>query len=261
MESLVLAKTSEQRSKLPESQSKSQLISDWLCHFALNAGQALTPDNLSVFRALWLDAFEDLPYGVLEAAFKRAIRVCKFWPLKVADVREHVDRTKQTAISEAADLEWQRVLELRRLYWNPDMPGGFSRGMPYLSEHVQAACRAAGVFREVSEPAELHVWSKKRFIESYLAWEEIKQDQYLLPDGELKSLLADFAATKALPPASAVWSQLHARGLEYAKKQSDLPASTGAARVNEGQVAPLKVHSEVEIERQKKILQERGFLP
>jgi type III secretion system FlhB-like substrate exporter len=49
----------------------------------------------------------------------------------------------------------------------------------------------------------LHAWGKKRFIESYLAWEEIEENQLLLPDGDLKNLLAGVAAAKALPPSIA----------------------------------------------------------
>ena len=60
-------------------------------------------------------------------------------------------------------------------------------------------------------------WAKKRFIESDLAWVELEQDQFLLPDGELKNLLAGIAETKALPPASVGWNELRSRGLEYAK--------------------------------------------
>jgi hypothetical protein len=89
--------------------------------------------------------------------------------------------------------------------------------MPKLSERVQSACRASGVFREVSEATELHVWAKKRFIESYLAWEALERDQYLLPDGELKNLLASCAETKAFPAPQVSFHELHARGLKYSE--------------------------------------------
>lgn len=191
---------------------------------------------------------------MLEAAFRKTLQSCKYWPIKVADIREHIDRTKQTALAEAADLEWQRVLALRRAYWNPDFPGGFTRGMPRLSERTQAACRAAGVFREVSEPDQLHVWRKKRFIESYLAWEALEQDQFLLPDGELRNLLSGLAETKVLPSSEIPFNDLHERGLRYAeelKKTGPLPSvkpgrtgpgdsETARAIDFEGRVAELK---------------------
>ena len=209
--------------------SKSQLISEWIAKLALNAGEALTAKTQSVYLALWGEGFDDLPYAVLEAAFKKAIRTCKFWPVKVADIREHVDRTRETAVGQAAETEWERVLEYRRLYWNPDMPGGFDRDMPKLSEQVGRAARASGIFKMIDceQPAErlapdaLHVWAKKRFIESYVAWEQLEQDRFLLPDGEIKNLLAGAAEQKALPSTNVSFEELHERGLEYAKK---LPA-------------------------------------
>jgi hypothetical protein len=116
-------------------------------------------------------------------------------------------------------MEWERVLECRRLYWNPDMPGGFSSAMPKLSERVQRAARASGVFKLIDcEPEDLHVWAKKKFIESYIAWEQLEQDQFLLPDGEVKNLLAGVAQAKALPSAEVSFEQLHARGLAYSEE-------------------------------------------
>jgi hypothetical protein len=105
------------------------LIREWIPILAINAGQALDARTQAVYAAVWLKGLDDLPYSVLEAAFKKALQTCKFWPVKVADIRECVDHTRERALAEAADLEWQRVLELRRVYWCPDMPGGFSRGI------------------------------------------------------------------------------------------------------------------------------------
>jgi hypothetical protein len=203
----------------------------------VNAGQALGDKTRSLYQSVWEEGFADLPYDVLEAAFRKTLRECKFWPVKVADVRERVDRTRETAVLAAAELEWERVLELRRLCWNPDMPGGFSRGMPKLSQRVAQAARAAGVFRDHESGGALHVWAKKRFIESYLAWEELEQDRFLLPTDELKNLLGGAAQAKALPAASVDWNELHARGLAYAgelkgdtSQQPDLKRAIRAIR-------------------------------
>ena len=63
----------------------------------------------------------------------------------------------------------------------------FQSGLPELApageppERVQRAARAAGVFQEVCDPDQLHVWGKKRFIESDLAWEEIEENQLRQP--------------------------------------------------------------------------------
>lgn len=231
-QSLRLATTCEPRSKPSERLSKSQLIREWIAKLALNAGQALDATAIGVYQAIWEEGFEELPYGVLEAAFKKTLRTRKFWPVKVADVLEHVERAKKAATTEAADRAWEYVLDLRRVYWNPDMPAGFSRGMPKLSPRIERACRAAGVFRDHESVEALHVWAKKQFIESFLRWDETGESENLLPNGEIKSLLASFAETKALPYAGSTFEELHRKGLEYAKKIACL-----------GTVAPQNYHA------------------
>jgi hypothetical protein len=228
---------------------------------AVNAGVALDARTQAVYCSLWLEGLGDLPHSVLEAAFKKTLRTCKFWPVKVADIREAVDRTHETAVIEAADLEWQRVLDLRRIYWNPDMPGGFSRGMPKLSDRVASAARAAGVFREVSDAEQLHVWGKKRFVESYIAWEKLGREQFLLPDGELKNLLADCASTKALPPSQVSFEELHERGLRYATQIKTAAPDTARRTISRGPIRE-KTDAELaeEVRRQKAALIARGWL-
>lgn len=198
MESLALATISTPRSQHSGSWSKSQLIREWIGKLALNAGQGLDATAIGVYQALWEEGFEDLSYEVLEAAFKKALREGKFWPIKVADIRQHVDCAHEAATNQVAEPEWQCVLDLRLRYWAPDMPGGFLGGMPRLSARVQRAADASGVFKlQDCAPEVLHVWGKKRFIESYI--NAAKIDQSLLPDGELKNLIAQVAETKALP--------------------------------------------------------------
>jgi hypothetical protein len=163
----------------------------------MNAGQALDATSFSVYLALWEEGFEDLPYGVLEAAFKRTLRECKYWPIKVADVRGRIDKAKETAVLAAADIEFQRLLQYCRYWVNPDIQ--FSR-TPKLPERIDRAARTAGglFYLRQCSTEELQ-WAKKRFIGAYVSWEDLNQDQFLLPGGELKDLLASVAEKKALP--------------------------------------------------------------
>jgi hypothetical protein len=164
---------------------------------ALNAGQALDATAMAVYEALWEEGFEDLSCVVLEAAFKRTLRECKYWPVKVADVRERIDKAKETAVLAAADIEWQGLLDYCRNWVNPDI---YFSGMPNLPERIDRAARAAGgvYYLRQCSTEELQ-WAKKRFIEAYIAWQALNQDQFLLPDGELKNLLVSVAEKKALP--------------------------------------------------------------
>lgn len=186
----------------PHSQrcDKADLIRLWVGKLALNAGQALTPVSAGVFEALWMEGFEDLSYGVLEQAFRRTLQTCKYWPVKVSDVREHVNRTEQFASIVEADSRWARVLEYIRLYFNPDLPGGASRGAPRITERTITAIRAAGGLAWIADcPRDQLVWARKAFCESYSAWETLRRDEYLLPDSSpVKALIAGVAEIKTL---------------------------------------------------------------
>jgi hypothetical protein len=171
--------------------------------FALNADKELDATAVGVYESLWSEAFSDLSDSCLSAAFQKTLRTAQFWPIKVADVRKHVSQAVSNATDEASEKAWGRVLEIRRVSWNPDIPGPFDRAVARLSERVRQAARAAGVFRDFTaeeyENGALHTWAKKRFLESFNAWGEREQDKFLLPDGEAKKLLIEFAETKALP--------------------------------------------------------------
>jgi hypothetical protein len=194
-----LMKRLQSQCKPPQS-TTAGLIDEWLPKLAVNAGAALDAKTQAVFRAIWLEGLGDLPSDVLRAAFQKTLRECAYWPVKVADIRKYVTHAESNATSLAAEDAWQRVLEIRRVHWNPDIPGPFDRAIAGLSERVRQAARAAGVFRDFTaeefQKGGLHTWAKKRFIELFLAWE---QDQFLVSDEEAKKLLIEVAETKALP--------------------------------------------------------------
>ena len=187
-ENLPAPNSSSTTSKLRDS-----LIREWCVRFCTEHEK-----DAATKLPLWLEAFEGMDPNLLERLFRRAFKTLRYFP-KVSEILEPLRKAKETVAPEAADLEWQKVLALRRQYWSPDARGGFWRGMPKLPERVQAACRASGVFRDFETTEQLHTWAKKRFVESYLAWEALEQDQFLLPDGEIKNLLRELAARKAVP--------------------------------------------------------------
>src|SRR6266851_3918225 len=205
-----------EHSQHSDSRSKDDLIRLWIGKLTVNAGQTLLPETLGVFEAIWQEGFADLDYDVLEVAFRKTLRECKFWPIKVADVRAHVEHAAKNATSEAAEEAWETVLDIRRLYWNPDIPGPFDRAIARLSERVHQAARAAGVWRDFTstefEKGALHTWAKKRFVKSFTAYGELELDRFLLPDGEIKNLLAGLAQAEMLPAPSPDWSECRARG-------------------------------------------------
>jgi len=201
----------------------------------------------------------DLPTDALQVAFQKTLKECTYWPVKVADIRKHVTRAESNVTSLDAEYAWQQVFEIRRLYWNPDIPDDHSRRLALLPERTQQAARAAGIFRDFESIQDLHVWAKKRFVESFIASAELEQDQFLLPDGELKGLLAGFAATKALP-ASEGYDAMRERGLAYTAQLKISPSDV-SSRCQADPPRPLAKPTQPtrSIEEQKRILRERGF--
>jgi hypothetical protein len=188
------------------------LIREWLFRFGVEHKEDVAPRL-----PLWLEAFGAMDAAILEQLFKRAFRTCKFFP-KVSEILEPLEKAEKNAAPTAAEEAWQCVLEIRRVYWNPDIPGPFHRAVACLSDRVQQAARAAGVFRDFESVEALHTWAKKRFVESFITYGEREQDAFLLPDGEIKSLLSGVAETKALPSSEMDFHALHKRGLEYAEQ-------------------------------------------
>jgi hypothetical protein len=171
----------------------SELVARWLAVFSRIFDKKLETTDYEIYKKL----LRDISPAVLDKAFEKAASVCKFFP-KPGEIREHVEKAKEIATDQAAGMEWERVLDYRRLYWSPDAPGGFYRGMPKLSERTQHACRAAGVFREQESIEALHVWAKKRFVDSFIAWDKLEQSKFLLPDGEIKKLIAKASEQKTV---------------------------------------------------------------
>jgi hypothetical protein len=184
-------------------QTLDSLVREWVAKLAVNAGASLDAKTQAVYCSIWLEGLSDLSPAVLLAAFRKTLKECPYWPVKVADIRKHVSHAVSNATGEASEKAWERVLEIRRVHWCPDIPGPFERACSRLSERVRQAARAAGVWRDFTaeeyENGALHTWAKKRFVESFNSWAEREQDKFLLPEGETKKLLIEFAETKALP--------------------------------------------------------------
>lgn len=201
MESLTLIKPPEPRSN--RTAARDNLISDWLTRLALNSGVALEPGTRAVYVKLWTESFADLDDAPLTAAFQKTMLT---WGSEfgkagklptVGDIRGHLDATAKKELASRADLQWQKLLDyIRRYYW---VDGPWQHKAPKLPEKVRVACNAAGGFARLNECSRDDlVWAKKSFVESYIAWEEMNKDQWLLPEGALRNLLLEASREKAL---------------------------------------------------------------
>jgi len=244
----------------PPTGSLKDLINEWLTRFAINADKTLDAKSRAVYLSTWLEGFADVEPERLKAAFIACLRSHTYQTIPtIGDVRQHLQKAESNATNAEAEQAWQRVLEIYRVHWCPDMPGGFTRGAPALDERTWQAARAAGVFRDHESVEALHVWAKKQFLESFIRYGELEQEQFLLPD-ELKNLLADVAETKALPAPAESYAEMRARGLEYSEKlkaEGLTPDIQRAMReVMRESVPRPPIRS---LEEQKAILRNRGF--
>ena len=182
----------------PQTSKQPGLSSEAIRQFLVKAGEVYGKQITAPLVSIWIEALETYPVETLGPLFRKVFGTCKFFPTP-AEVLEPLQSVKQAALPEEANAAWQKVLDIRRKHYNPDIPQYLSRALAKLPEQVQRAARASGVFQEVSDPDQLHVWARKAFLESYARWDELEESQFLLPEGELKNMLAEVATAKALP--------------------------------------------------------------
>lgn len=111
-------------------------------------------------------------------------------------IPQDLAKAEESAVNLEAEQKWQQVLA----YAQTTSPDYASRPVR-IKEQTQAAIRAAGGLDWIRDcPDDDLQWAKKRFIEAYQQWTALDKGQYLLPDGELKNLIASHA-DKLLPGA------------------------------------------------------------
>lgn len=184
---------------------------------------------------VWVDVFAraNVEPRQVESAFDRAERNCRFWP-SPAEVLGLTDEARTNAVEEKAALKWLEVRDYIRNNYSPDIPAscptcelaeqGKATRCKYhttpritrrISERTRRAVNAAGGIPYLSEcTGDDLVFARKRFIESYIRWEELQQDEYLLPAGEVRDLINECAENKQLP-GSDPYQAARERGERY----------------------------------------------
>jgi hypothetical protein len=181
-----------------EQLASSDVIRQFLVKFGELYGKLIT----SALVLIWVDELREIPAEQLTGMFRRVIRTFKAdygrtFPTP-ADVLQPLENSP--APRAEADLKWNDVLDFVRRHYSADLPGCLSRGAPRISERTMTAIRAAGGIAWIADcGGEALVWCKKSFIESYVAWETLDRDQYLLPeDSPVRDLL--FRAALQMSP-------------------------------------------------------------
>jgi hypothetical protein len=165
----------------------------WLAQFAELYGVNLV-DRGERFVKLWVAALSDLEPEILDAACRKAIQTCKFFPMP-AEIRAHVE----TGEDSRGEDEWQNLLEYCRRYVHPDT--GITAPKPLPPDIKHAADAAGGLYRLESCPTDELQWAKKRFVEDLTRQRTSGQIVALLPESELGKMLHSHASRLALPAA------------------------------------------------------------
>ena len=196
MEQNLQLETAQQSHSRPTS-SKNDLINEWLTRFALNASVALDTKTRALYASTWAEGFADIEPGRLKAAFIACLRSHTFKTMPtIGDVRQHLSKAEESAANLEAEQKWQQVLTYAQST-SPDYP---TRPIK-IKDQTQAALRAAGGLNWIRDcPKDDLQWAKKRFVEAFTSWNALEKNQFLLPDGEVKTLIAG-AAQKFLPGA------------------------------------------------------------
>jgi hypothetical protein len=220
----------------PCEQQRRNLLRKWLGLFALNAGQPLDADALSVYVTLWLEGFADLQDDVLEAALKKTLTTCKFWPVKIADVREHVEQAEDSR----ANGEWPRLLEYINRHVYPD-PLEKTNAHQLPADIAHAAAAAGGLLFLESCPTDELQWAKKRFVEDLTRRRKCADLAPLLGDSKLEKLLAEAAPRFSLPSVGPVLLAAPRTPKEISDSQCNGPTESryGLQRERDPQFATL----------------------
>lgn len=171
--------------------SSSRVIREFLA----KAGEVYSKQITAPLVSIWLEQLGGYPVEKLEPLFRLLFATCKFFPTP-ADVLEPLKKAQEAGTPLEAERKWFEVLAYAQST-SPDYP---SRPMR-IKEQTQAAIRAAGGLDWIRDcPKDDLQWAKKRFVEAFTSWNALEKYQFLLPDGEVKNLIAG-AAEKLLPGA------------------------------------------------------------
>ncbi|MBZ5701005.1 MAG: hypothetical protein LAN84_04090 [Acidobacteriia bacterium] len=185
-----------------------------------------------------MSALADLEPDVLDAACRRAMQTCKFFPAP-AEIRAQIETAQQGAFED----EWQALLDYCCEWVHPDIR--FS-GTPSLPAEIDHAARAAGGVHFLRECSQEELgWRKKAFIEDLSRSRKTGDLAGLLTGGELRKLL-----NRAAQPAK----QLPAPKPEERQQAIEEAAPLKRAVLHRWPSEARKAPTPEEVERQKQFV-------
>jgi hypothetical protein len=205
---------------------RSDLISAWIFKFSLacqarGKEHAVSESTAPMLAQVWAEGLSDVPTDALEPAFRETLKTCKWFPT-VADIREHIERAKESGLED----EWLAVMEAVSRWYYPDL--GW-RG-PRLPADVDHAARAAGGYAYLESCSEHDlVFAKQRFLEDLARQRKSGSVSQFLPPSPMLRLLKPTAARLSLPASK----PLPQTGHSEAFNQQTLKDSVRTAQAQE----------------------------
>jgi hypothetical protein len=145
---------------------------------------------------LWVSALVDLEPEVLDAACRKAMQTCKFFPTP-AEIRGAIERAESEGFELKAEAEWQKLLAWVHANYFPDgltVAGTYQTTnirphAPRLSQATEHAAKAAGGFSYLERcDADQLPFCRRAFLAAYRNVHETGQVEHLLGDGEAKRI-------------------------------------------------------------------------
>lgn len=187
MQTSVLVRTSPQ----PECSPTEELARKWAVTFAELFCVSLK-ERGPRFVALWVSALSDMKPDALDAACRRGMQTCKFFPTP-AEIRAQIEHANTRGLDLEGSEAWERWFKHVKRFFHADL--GWDRRTPPLDAITEHAGRAAGGARWVEGCPESELqWARKRFIDAYKLAHETGQVRNLLTRDEAKQILKTLTA-------------------------------------------------------------------
>ena len=174
------------------SRSTDEIVRHWIVVIAELCGKDVTPALV----VLWCQLLADIEPDLLNHALEETAKTCtRFFPTP-GEVRAQIDQTESNALHLEAEHAWGRVLRYVNL--------GSALGSLTPREKDAAQNVPGGLDWIANCSLEKLQWAKKDFVERYKLVHETGQDQYLLPEGEAKRIIARLSAGLDQPARKAL---------------------------------------------------------
>lgn len=174
-------------------------LAGWLRVFSRVYRRDLIPEDATIYA----EALSDLSAEQVDAACRKAIQTCKFFPT-IAEIRDQLDKAAEKAFELEAQDQWEKALAWVEQNFFPDR--GVREGAPWLPAATMHAVGAAGGIRWIATcPQKELVWCRNHFLAAYKNVHETGQVEHLLSDVAAKKFVAKFITPlmptlKQLPP-------------------------------------------------------------